>query len=88
MIDDRKASILRAIVEEYIQTAEPVGSNTVMAAANMHVSAATIRNDMVALEREGFLAATAHQRRPGCPRTRATASSSTTSSTPTSAAWT
>jgi heat-inducible transcriptional repressor len=56
MLDDRKSSILRAIVEEYIQTAQPVGSNTVMAAANIHVSAATIRNDMVALEREGFLA--------------------------------
>jgi len=56
MLDDRKAAILRAIVEEYIQTAQPVGSNTVMAAANMHVSAATIRNDMVSLERDGFLA--------------------------------
>jgi heat-inducible transcriptional repressor len=55
MLDDRKASILRAIVEEYIQTAQPVGSNTVMAAAHVQVSPATIRNDMVALEREGFL---------------------------------
>jgi heat-inducible transcriptional repressor len=55
MLDDRKAAILRAIVEEYIQTAQPVGSNTVMAAAAVQVSPATIRNDMVALEREGFL---------------------------------
>jgi heat-inducible transcriptional repressor len=55
MLDDRKASILRAIVEEYIQTAQPVGSHTVMAAAQVQVSPATIRNDMVALEREGFL---------------------------------
>lgn len=55
MLDDRKAAILRAIVEEYIQTAQPVGSNTVMAAAQVQVSPATIRNDMVALEREGFL---------------------------------
>jgi heat-inducible transcriptional repressor len=55
MLDDRKAAILRAIVEEYIQTAQPVGSSAVMAAAHVHVSTATIRNDMVALEREGFL---------------------------------
>jgi heat-inducible transcriptional repressor len=55
MLDDRKAAILRAIVEEYIQTAQPVGSNAVVAAANVHVSTATIRNDMVALERDGYL---------------------------------
>ena len=55
MLDERKAAILRAIVEEYIQTAQPVGSNHVVAATNVQVSTATIRNDMVALERDGYL---------------------------------
>ena len=55
MLDERKSAILRAIVEEYIQTAQPVGSNHVVAATNVQVSSATIRNDMVALERDGYL---------------------------------
>lgn len=55
MLDDRKSAILSAIVEEYIQTAQPVGSSHVAVAARVNVSSATIRNDMVYLEREGFL---------------------------------
>jgi heat-inducible transcriptional repressor len=56
MLDERKASILRAVVEEYIQTAQPVGSGHVAAAPGVNVSSATVRNDMAALEAEGFLA--------------------------------
>ena len=56
MLDERKASILRAVVEEYIQTAQPVGSGHVADAPGVSVSSATVRNDMVALENEGFLA--------------------------------
>jgi heat-inducible transcriptional repressor len=55
-LDERKSAILSAIVEEYIQTAQPVGSAHVAAAAEVQVSSATIRNDMAYLEREGFLA--------------------------------
>lgn len=55
MLDERKSAILSAIVEEYIQTAQPVGSAHVAAAAQVAVSSATIRNDMAYLEREGFL---------------------------------
>ena len=55
MLDERKSAILSAIVEEYIQTAQPVGSSHVAAAAEVAVSSATIRNDMAFLEREGFL---------------------------------
>lgn len=55
MLDERKSAILSAIVEEYIQTAQPVGSSHVAAAARVSVSSATIRNDMAYLEREGFL---------------------------------
>jgi heat-inducible transcriptional repressor len=56
MMDDRKAAILRAVVEEYIQTAQPVGSGSVARAPGMAVSPATVRNEMGALERDGYLA--------------------------------
>jgi heat-inducible transcriptional repressor len=56
MLDERKASILRAVVEEYIQTALPVGSGHVAAAPGVAVSSATVRNEMAALETEGYLA--------------------------------
>jgi len=55
MLDDRKASILRAIVAEYIDTAQPVGSGHVARSSGVEVSAATIRNEMAALERDGYL---------------------------------
>ncbi len=55
MLDERKAAILRTVVKEYIKTAQPVGSGAVAAATTMSVSSATIRNDMAALENEGFL---------------------------------
>ncbi len=54
-LDDRKAAILEAVVTEYIGTAQPVGSHHVATAAGINVSSATIRSEMVALEREGFL---------------------------------
>jgi heat-inducible transcriptional repressor len=53
MLDERKAIILRAVVEEYIETAQPVGSGHIAPAVS--VSSATVRNDMVALEQEGYL---------------------------------
>jgi heat-inducible transcriptional repressor len=56
VLDDRKAAILRAVVEEYIQTAQPVGSTAVSRIPGMAVSPATVRNEMSALERDGFLA--------------------------------
>lgn len=55
MLDERKASILRAVVEEYIHSAQPVGSGHVAAAPGVEVSPATVRNDMVVLEQEGYL---------------------------------
>lgn len=56
MLDERKASILRAVVEEYIQTAQPVGSSHIASAPGVQVSSATVRNEMAALETDGFLA--------------------------------
>lgn len=55
MLDERKAAILRAVVEEYIQTAQPVGSSHVARTQELPVSSATVRNEMVQLEREGYL---------------------------------
>lgn len=55
-LDERKAAILRAVVEEYIDTAQPVASAHVARIGNLGVSAATVRNEMAVLEREGFLA--------------------------------
>lgn len=53
--DGRKAAILRAVVEEYIQTAQPVASAHVARGTSLAVSPATVRNEMAALERDGFL---------------------------------
>lgn len=55
MLDERKAAILRAVVEEYIDTAQPVGSAHVVQAPGVQVSSATVRNDMATLEQEGYL---------------------------------
>ena len=54
-LDDRKAAILRAVVEEYVETAAPVGSQAIASASRLGVSSATVRNDMTVLEREGYL---------------------------------
>lgn len=55
MTEDRRQQVLRAIVKHFIDTAEPVGSNTIIVRYNFHVSPATIRNDMASLEDEGFI---------------------------------
>ena len=55
-VDDRAAQVLRYIVEDYISTAEPVGSRTVSKKMGQALSPATIRNIMADLEELGFLA--------------------------------
>jgi len=55
MLDERKAAILRTVVEEYIETAQPVGSGHVVKTASVRASAATVRNEMAILERDGYL---------------------------------
>jgi len=52
---NRKKRVFRAVVREYIETAEPVASGTIVAKYNFGVSPATIRNDMAELEMEGLL---------------------------------
>ena len=54
-LDQREAAILRAVVQQYIETAQPVGSSTVSAREDVAVSSATVRNDMTQLERDGYL---------------------------------
>jgi heat-inducible transcriptional repressor len=54
-LDERKSAILRAIVEEYVGSAQPVGSRTIAHTRDLGVSAATVRNEMGALEREGYI---------------------------------
>jgi heat-inducible transcriptional repressor len=54
-LDERKAAILKAVVEEYVETAQPVGSQTIASAGGLGVSSATVRNEMTVLEREGYL---------------------------------
>ncbi|MFN8023586.1 MAG: heat-inducible transcriptional repressor HrcA [Acidimicrobiales bacterium] len=55
MLDERKTAILRAIVHEYIATAQPVGSTHIAQAPGVGVSSATVRNEMAVLEQEGYL---------------------------------
>lgn len=56
LLDDRKRRILRAIIDDYINTAEPVGSRTVARKHELGLSSATIRNEMADLEEMGYLA--------------------------------
>ena len=56
MLDDRKLAVLRAIVEDYVATEEPVGSKALVERHALGVSPATIRNEMAALEEDGLIA--------------------------------
>jgi heat-inducible transcriptional repressor len=55
VLDDRKLEVLRAIVEDFVSTNEPVGSKALAERHGLGVSPATVRNDMAALEDEGFI---------------------------------
>lgn len=55
MQDDRRLAVLRAIVEDYVATEEPVGSKALVERHGLGVSPATVRNDMAALEDEGYI---------------------------------
>ena len=55
-LDERKLAVLRAIVEDYVSTREPVGSKTLVDRHQLGVSPATVCNDMAALEEEGLIA--------------------------------
>lgn len=54
-LDNRKKRILQAIVNEYVNTIEPVSSNSIIKKYNLECSSATVRNEMVELEKRGLL---------------------------------
>ena len=55
MQEDRRLAVLRAIVEDYVHTEEPVGSKALVERHGLGVSPATVRNDMAVLEEEGYI---------------------------------
>jgi heat-inducible transcriptional repressor len=55
VLEDRRLEVLRAIVEEFVSTNEPVGSKALTERRGLAVSPATVRNDMAALEDEGYI---------------------------------
>ncbi|MEV7431071.1 MULTISPECIES: heat-inducible transcriptional repressor HrcA [unclassified Nocardioides] len=55
MQEDRRLAVLRAIVEDYVATEEPVGSKALVERHGLGVSPATVRNDMAVLEDEGYI---------------------------------
>ncbi len=55
MTEERRLAVLRAIVQDYVHTSEPVGSKALVERHQLGVSAATVRNDMAALEEEGLI---------------------------------
>lgn len=57
MSEQRRQHVLRAIVQDYVATSEPVGSKALLDRHSLGVSAATVRNDMAALEEEGLITA-------------------------------
>jgi transcriptional regulator of heat shock response len=76
MQDERRLAVLRAIVEDYVATQEPVGSKALVERHGLGVSPATVRNDMAALEEEGLItqptpapAASRRTRATGCSST-------------------
>ena len=55
MLEDRRLDVLRAIVEDFVATQEPVGSKALAERHHLGVSPATVRNDMAALEDDGYI---------------------------------
>ena len=54
-LDERKMKILKAIISTYLETGEPVGSRTIARDSDLHLSSATIRNEMAYLEELGYI---------------------------------
>ena len=56
-LDERKRKILKAIIQTYLETGEPVGSRTISKYTDLNLSSATIRNEMSDLEELGYISA-------------------------------
>ena len=55
MPEERKTNILKAIIRNYLETGEPVGSRTISKDSDLNLSSATIRNEMADLEEMGYI---------------------------------
>src|SRR5205085_4405169 len=56
VLEERRLAVLRAIIEDYVLSHEPVGSKSLAERHGLGVSPATVRNDMAALEEDGYIA--------------------------------
>ena len=54
-LSERKLKILHAVIQNYLETGEPVGSRTISKYTDLNLSSATIRNEMAELEEQGYL---------------------------------
>ena len=54
-MDERKIKILKAVIRNYLETGEPVGSRTISKYTDLNLSSATIRNEMADLEEMGYI---------------------------------
>ena len=59
-LDERKTKILDAIIRNYLETGEPVGSRTISKYTDLNLSSATIRNEMADLEELGYIVQASH----------------------------
>ena len=60
-LDERKTKILNAIIRNYLETGEPVGSRTISKYTDLNLSSATIRNEMSDLEEMGYFCSHIHR---------------------------
>ena len=61
-LNERKLKILKAVIQNYLETGEPVGSRTISKYTDLNLSSATIRNEMADLEELGILYSLTHPR--------------------------
>ena len=54
-LDNRKEKILKSLIDEYIETADPVSSAGLLSKYPLNISSATVRNEMLELEKMGYL---------------------------------
>ena len=60
-LNERKEKILDAVIRNYLETGEPVGSRTISKYTDLNLSSATIRNEMSDLEAMGYIVSLIHQ---------------------------
>ena len=69
-LNERKLKILKAVIQNYLETGEPVGSRTISKYTDLNLSSATIRNEMADLEELGYILYSLTHPRDGFRRTK------------------